>query len=101
MAATARVPEPRRGDSRSPSATVAATVRSEYRGHFVSVDVALRRERSRGMWRQIFEKARETLERNGGDDGARTRDLRRDRPAVTGEESQTVKSLCSGWRLSS
>jgi hypothetical protein len=29
----------------------------------------------------IFEKDGKTLKRNGGDDGARTRDLRRDRPA--------------------
>jgi len=29
---------------------------------------------------QIFEKAGKTLKRNGGDDGARTRDLRRNRP---------------------
>jgi hypothetical protein len=36
----ARVPESGRQDGRSPSATVAATVRSEYWGRFVSVDVA-------------------------------------------------------------
>ena len=63
------------------TATVAATVRSEYWGHFVSVDVALSREQPHGRSRQIFEKVGKTLKKNGGDDGARTRDLRRDRSA--------------------
>ena len=47
----------------------------------MAVDVARRREPYRGISRQILEKAGKTLKRNGGDDGVRTRDLRRDRPA--------------------
>jgi len=64
------------------TATVAATVRPEYWGHFMSVAVGWRRGRDCGELRQILEKAGKTLKRNGGDDGARTRDLRRDRPAL-------------------
>jgi hypothetical protein len=48
----------------------------------VSLDVAWRREPDRGISRQIFEKTGKTLKRNGGDNGARTRDLRRDSSAV-------------------
>src|ERR1039458_9149028 len=52
-----------------------------------AVDVARRREPYRGMSRQILEKAGKTLKRNGGDDGARTPDLRRDRRAVRNSEN--------------
>src|SRR6185369_16565653 len=58
---------------RSPSATVAATVCSEYWGHFLSVGVERCREPSDGISRQAIEKSGKTLKRNGGDDGARTR----------------------------
>jgi hypothetical protein len=47
----ARVPESARRDGRSTSATVAATVHSEYLGRFVAVDVALSRERPHGRSR--------------------------------------------------
>jgi hypothetical protein len=65
----------------------------------VSVDVAWRRERHRGISREIFEKVGKMLKRNGGDDGVRTRDLRRDRPNVSkilGLYAPAFKGLAGG-----
>jgi hypothetical protein len=80
-------------DAQPSSATVAATVRSEYWGLFVSVDVAVSRKRPHGRRRQIFERVGRMLKRNGGDDGARTRDLRRKKPAFAARIDSYFQSL--------
>ena len=67
---------------RASTATVAATVCSGVFGAFRVGWMSRRREPGLGVSRQIFEKAGKTLKRNGGDDGARTHDLRRDRSAI-------------------
>ena len=56
VAATAREPESDRRDGPVASATVAATVCSEYWGHFVSVGVESCREPCYGRSRQTFER---------------------------------------------
>jgi len=64
----------------------------------VSVDVAGCREPSRGS-RQILERVGKILETNGGDDWARTRDLRRDRKsAKKGVGSVAESSIYCGNR---
>ena len=60
----------------------------------MSFDVALSRERPHGSPRQIFEKVGKTLKRNGGDDGARTRDLRRKKPAFAGGLDRLISITC-------
>jgi hypothetical protein len=61
---------------------VSATVRSEYCGAYRFGCCAWASRAYRGISRQIIRKAVGTLRMNGGNDGARTRDLRRDRSAV-------------------
>ncbi len=64
----------------------------------MSVDVAGCREPSRGS-RQILERVGKILETNGGDDWARTRDLRRDRKsAKKGVGSVAESSIYCGNR---
>jgi len=61
--------------------------------HFVSVDVAWRREPHRSISRHIFERAGPALKRDGGDDGALTRDRRRDRRAIRKSENLCLQHL--------
>jgi hypothetical protein len=66
---------------------------------FVSVDVALSRGGLHRRSRQISENVGKALKRNGGDDGARTRDLRRNESAFADGFDRLISITCGAHHV--